>query len=270
MAFMLFLWELLTLIFNLPFTKWLYFITIPIMMPYIDELVDTARARVKGTFLGVFIFSVLIILMPYIPISSSIMVIVIMVVCMFVMILKLEDKFILTTVTTVISVMAALMYIEPPQAIELKLLWVLVGVAVVSLFNVKFLLYSIEIETENNLKTGFELNTQMIDLIKRKCQGKTLKNKTALLVISNIVHENIKVSSENSELYNLQNNITDACNFILNYLELNNVSDDLKLNLIKIINKDNEENKIIDIKDNTIIYSMNYVMEMYKKERRLL
>ena len=63
----------------------------------------------------------------------------VMVVCMFIMVIKLEDKLILTIVTTMISVMTALMYIPPPEAMELKILWVTVAVVVVTLFNYKFL-----------------------------------------------------------------------------------------------------------------------------------
>ena len=166
MAFILFIWQVLTLIFNLPFTKWLYFITLPLMMPYINDLADVAKARINGTFVGAFLFAIILIMLPHIPISPKIILVILMIICMLVMVIKLEDKFIMTIATTMISVMTALMYIEPPQAIELKILWVVVGVVVVSLFNFKFLPYSVEIETKNNLKACCELNNESIKLIK--------------------------------------------------------------------------------------------------------
>ena len=154
MAFLMFVWQLLTLMFNLPFTKWLYFATISLMLPYINDVAYSAKSRLQGTFIGVFVFAAILIIVPYLNVSFNVISVAVMVVCMFIMVIKLEDKLILTIVTTVISVMTALMYIPPPEAMELKILWVTVAVVVVILFNYKFLPYSVEIETKNNLKTS--------------------------------------------------------------------------------------------------------------------
>ena len=270
MALILFVWQILTLMFNLPFTKWLYFITLPLMMPYIDDLADMAKARIKGTFLGVFIFAVILLLVPYISIPIDTFSLILFGICMFVMVFKMEDKFILSAASTVMSVMTALMYINPPQAMTLKLLWVVVGVIVVSAFNFKFLPYSVEKETENNLKASYELNRRSIDLIKEKCNGVSSDEKTTLLVVSNIFRENIEVTDENKELYNLQMKITDFCNFILNYLDIHKPSDDLKVNLRDIICDGAEVNDNLNFKDGVIACSMKYVMNLFKKEKEIV
>lgn len=266
MAFIMFVWQILTLLFNLPFTKWLYFATIPLMLPYINDLADTARTRLKGTFIGVFIFLILIIVMEYIPISFYALMMIVIIVGMIIMVLKLEDKLILASVTTVMSIMAALIYIEPPEAMVLKLLWVTVAVCVVTLFNFKFLPYSVEKETKDNLTACFRLNKKSIDLVKLRCIGEDAGEKTTVLVVSNVLRENIEVTDENKELYDLQMKITDICNFILNYLEVYGVSDSLKNNLINIIDKDYDIDKTLDVKDKIISYSMKHVMNLYKKE----
>lgn len=49
MAVILTLWEVLSLIFNLPYTKWLYFASIPLMLPYVDDVAHTAKSRFGGT-----------------------------------------------------------------------------------------------------------------------------------------------------------------------------------------------------------------------------
>ena len=270
MAFMLFIWQLLTLIFNLPFTKWLYFVTISLMMPYINDLAYTARTRIQGTLIGVFIFAILIIVMPYIPIAFNVIMIVVLVVCMMIMVLKLEDKLILAIVTTIMSVMSALMYIEPPEAIELKVLWVVVGVSVVSLFNYKFLPYSVEIETENNLKSIYKFNMQSIKLIKNKCNGLSSDEKTALIVVNNIVRENIEITDENRELYELQIKITDICNFILNYLDVNAMSENLKRNLIDIIDNDGQIDDELNVKEKIIAYSTIHVKNLLNYENTIM
>jgi len=270
MAFMLFIWQLLTLIFNLPFTKWLYFVTISLMMPYINDLAYTARTRIQGTLIGVFIFTILIIGMPYIPIAFNVIMIVVIVVCMMIMVLKLENKLILAIVTTIMSVMSALMYIEPPEAIELKVLWVVVGVSVVSLFNYKFLPYSVEIETENNLKSIYKFNMQSIKLIEKKCNGLSSDEKTTLIVVNNIVRENIGVTDENQELYELQIKITDICNFILNYLDVNAMSENLKRNLIDIIDNNGQIDDGLNVKEKIIAYSTSHVKNLLNDENTII
>lgn len=270
MAFLMFVWQLLTLMFNLPFIKWLYFATISLMLPYINDIAYSAKSRLQGTFIGVFVFAVILIIAPYLNVSFNVIAVAVMVVCMLIMVIKLEDKLILTSVTTVISVMTALMYIPPPEAMELKILWVTVAVVVVTLFNYKFLPYSVEIETKNNLKTSYRLNQQSIDLVKQKCMKSESDKKTALLVLSNVVRENIEVTEENNELYDLQVKITDICNFILNYLDLIPISDDLAKNLVGIIDDNALADVNLNIKDKILAYSMEHVMNLFKDEQRII
>ena len=270
MAVMLLIWQLLTLIFNWPFTKWVYFATISLMVPYINDLAYTARTRIQGTLIGVFIFAILIIAMNYIPIAFNVIMMVVMVACMMIMVLKLEDKLILAIVTTIMSVMSALMYIKPPEAIELKVLWVVVGVSVVSLFNYKFLPYSVEIETENNLKSIYKFNMQSIKLIEKKCRGLSSDEKTTLVVVNNIVRENIEITDENRELYELQIKITDICNFILNYLDVNAMSENLKRNLIDIIDNNGQIDDGLNVKEKIIAYSTSHVKNLLDEENTIM
>ena len=266
MAFILFIWQLLTLMFNLPFTKWLYFVTIPVMLPYINDMKYVAKLRIKGTLVGVGLFAVIMILLPYIPIPSNILIFCIMLICIFIMIAKLKDKFILYTITSMISVSAALMYISPPEAIIYKILWVVIGVSVVSAFNFLFLPYSVEKETENNLKASYILNEQSIKLIKEKISGRESVNKTSLLIASNIVRENIEVTEDNEELFFLQLKITDICNFILRYLDIHTISEDLKSNIVGIIDSDNDVNDNMEYKDRVLAYCTSYVKGLYNEE----
>ena len=268
MAIIMFVWQVLTLVFNLPFTKWLYFVTVPLMLPYIDDVAYTARTRVEGTFVGVFVFAIIIMIMPYLPISYFTLMMVVMVVCMIIMVLKMEDKLILATVTTIMSVMAALLYIQPPEAMFLKILWVVVGAAIVTLFTFKVMPSSDEIEYKNNLKTCYDLNKKSIELVKQKCLGGKSSEKTTLLVVSNVVRENIEVTDENKELFELQIKITDVCNFILNYIDVHGLSKTLKDSLINIIDNDGEVKQDSDLRETIISYSMRYVMDLYKKEEK--
>lgn len=270
MAITLTLWEVLTLAFNLPFTKWLYFATIPLMMPYVDDLAYTAKSRLRGTLLGVFVFAIIVLILPYFSISPEVVMLIVMVICMIGMVYFLEDKLIMTIFTTIMSVMTSLMYITPDLAMELKILWVAVAVVVVSAINFIFLPYSVEKESENNLKLRFGLNKQSVDLIKDKCLGKiSSSKKTSLLVVSNIVGENIEVTDDNEELFELQRKITDTCNFILTYLNKHNASDSLKENLVDIIDNGAKVNDNLNKNDKIISYSMSQVMESIENENEM-
>lgn len=270
MALIMLVWEVLTLLFNLPFTKWLFFVTVSMMVPYIDDMAYTARKRIQATFLGIFIFTILLIAMPFIPISQRAVIIIVVVICLFVFVWKIKDRLIRNTATTLMSVTTSLSYINAPDAIALKILWVIVGVGAVSLFNFKFLPYSVEKETKNNLENCYRFNEKSIDLIRQKCHGGNSDDKTTLFVSESIVRENIQVNDDNRELYNLQFMISNLCNFILSYLDINGDSDELNNNLLDIIDKDAKVSNHLDLKESVVAWAMKYVMNMFKKEMELI
>lgn len=270
MAVIMLLWEVLTMLFNLPFTKWLFFVTVSMMIPYIDDMAYTARKRIQATFLGIFIFAILLIAMPVIPISTTAVIIIVVVICLFVFVWKLKDRLIRNTATTLMSVTTSVAYINAPDAITLKILWVIVGIGAVSLFNFKFLPYSVEKETRNNLENCYRINEKSIDLIKEKCLGGNAENKTALFVSESIVRENIQVNDDNNELYNLQFMISNLCNFILSYLDVNGCSNELNNNILDIIDKDANVNEDLNSKESVMAWSMRYAMDMFKKEQELI
>ena len=270
MALIMLIWEVLTMLFNLPFTKWLFFVTVSMMVPYIDDLAYTARKRILGTFLGVFIFAIILIAMPYIPTSPRVIIIMVVVICLFVFVWKIKDRLIRNTATTLMSVMTSIAYITAPKAITLKILWVIVGIGAVSLFNYKFLPYSVEKETMNNLKNCYRLNERSIELIQEKCQGSDAKNKTNLFVSESIARENIQVNDDNRELYNLQVMISNLCNFILSYLDVNGCSDKLNSNLLDIIDNDGDIEEDLNSKEIEMARSMRYVIDMFKKEKEMM
>lgn len=270
MAFALTLWEVLTLMFNLPYTKWLYFATIPMMLPYINDFSDSAKSRVKGTFVGVFIFGLIVLTVPHIPLSLNILVMAIFVICMFGMIYNLGSIFQMTIFTTIISVMVSLMYISIPEAMTLKILWIVVAVIVISFVNFGFLPYSVEKETENNLKLLFKFNEQSINLIKSRCMDEETFNKTTLLVVSNLIRENIELTEDNMEISQIQGRICDICNFILNFMYLHEFSDNAKQKIIGIICAGEEVGGTSDIFEEVLFNSTAYVVDSFNQEKLLM
>lgn len=116
----------------------------------------------------------------------------------------------------------------------------------------------------------YKFNGESLDLIRQKCGGNRSDKKTALLIMTNIVRENIEVTDENRKLYDLQIKITDICNFILNYLDVYEPSDDLKNNLVNIIENNDDVNDNLDVKDRVVACCMKYVTSLYKKEKEIV
>ena len=75
---------------------------------------------------------------------------------------------------------------------------------------------------------------------------------------------------ENRELYNLQFMISNLCNFILSYIDLNGCSDELNKNLLDIIDEDADAGGDLDLKESVIAWSMRHSMDMFKKEKELI
>ena len=117
---------------------------------------------------------------------------------------------------------------------------------------------------------GYNLNAKFIDLIKQKANGNSSDEKTVLLVVGNIVSENIEVTDENKKLVELQIKINDICNFILSYLDIFPPSQDLKENIIGIMNKNIDDCDKLILKDEIISASTGYVKQLYDEEKSIM
>lgn len=87
MAIILFVLELFTLVYNFPYTKWLIFVSISLMVPYIDDISYTAKTRIKGTLLGSLLFVFVLIFVKYMPIDTSTLITVISIICILIIFL---------------------------------------------------------------------------------------------------------------------------------------------------------------------------------------
>ena len=272
MALLLFVLEVFTLVFNFPYTKWLIFVSISSMVPYIEDIKYTAKNRIEGTILGSLFIVLFITFFTYIPVDKHILITAISIICIIIMTFSLNNQMVIFCVLTISSILSASLFITLPNAILLKILWVAIGLIIVSAFNFLFLPFSVEKESKHNLKYYSDLNGKSIDLIKNKVLNiESYFDKTTVLILSNNLQENIEFSAENEKLLNIQNMITDISNIILNYLDIYTPSDSLKNNIINIIdNKTSEVDESLPIKDQIIIICLNHLMQLYKEESILL
>ena len=205
--------------------------------------------------------------MPYLPISKTALMLSIFIICICGLVFNLKDKLLMSIFSTVMSIMFSLIYITPTMGITLKILWVGVAVIVVTAINYLFLPYSVEKETKNNLMLRSKLNEDSIDLIRNE---KNSSKKTTIMVLSNIVGENIKITDENKELFEVQSKITDVSDFILTYINKHELPDDFKDKLIDVLDNGGEVNVNLDIRYRAILRSTKYITKLFKKEKELI
>lgn len=272
MALILFVLEVFTLVFNFPYTKWLIFVSISSMVPYIEDIKYTAKYRIEGTIIGSLFIVLVIVFFTYIPADKNMVITAISIICIIVMTFSLNNQMEIFCVLTIVSILSASLFIPLPNAILLKILWVAIGLIIVSAFNFLFLPFSVEKESKHNLKYYSDLNGKSIDLIKNKVLNiESYFDKTTVLILSNNLQENIEFSDENEKLLNIQNMITDISNIILNYLDIYTPSDSLKNNIVNIIdNKTSEVDESLPIKDQVILNCLNHLMQLYKEESILI
>lgn len=270
MTFLMALCEVLTLIHPITFPQWLYFAIIPLLMPYIEDMKDSAKDRLYSTYLGVLVFIVIALIIPHIPISLNLIAVIIFALGVMGFIFTLGDVFKLTFFATVMSIGISLTSLDAATAMELKILWVTIGTAVATIFSYLVLPYSVEKETKRNLTGRYELNEAFIDFIKEESCGNTSSKGTSLVVINNILGENIEITPENKELIKLQDEITDLSKFISAYMEKNELCDDFKDNLKDIIDNGSEVDNTLNNKDKAILHSLRYMMELFKKETAII
>lgn len=78
------------------------------------------------------------------------------------------------------------------------------------------------------------------------------------------------MNDDNRELYNLQFMISNLCNFILSYLDVNGCSEELNSNLLDIIDNDANINENLDSKESVMAWSMKYAIDMFNHEKELM
>ena len=269
MTFLLTLCEVLTMFFEITFPQWIYFAIIPLLMPYIEDMADSAKDRLYSTYAGIVVFMIIAFAMPYIPIETNLMAVIIFVLGITGFVFTLGDVFKLTFFATIMSVGISLTSLAADTAMELKLLWVTIATVVSTVFTYLVLPYSVKTETKRNLTARHQLDGEFIDLIRQKSEGLESSKGTSLVVINNLLAENIEITDENRELFDLQDEIIDLSNFISIYTDKNELSDGFKENLTGIIDSGRDVSDDLSNRERSVLYAVTHLIGLFKKEEKL-
>ncbi|AMK15411.1 hypothetical protein [Methanobrevibacter olleyae] len=259
MAFITILWQILGFVFDLVYIKWLYFTSVVTLLPYTNDMIRNYKIKLKTTFLAIILFIIMIVsvqLMNFLV--SDILIIIALIILFYLLILKIDDLFYRSTLTAILSLTVSLKYIPLALALPLKIIWTSLAILVSLVLSLIIMPYSLEKESQINMKLYQKANNKLIYLIKEKCLGTGVDEKYSLIVIANLLSENI----EENEIHKKQKEINELANAMLNYLEIIELNEGMKENIVKIINKEDIDiEKIEDIKEKMLLNTIAYIIK---------
>ena len=239
-------------------------------MPYIDDMGDSAKDRFYSTYVGVAFFILIALMLPHIPIDIKWMAVIIFALGVTGFIYSIENVFVLTFFATVMSIGISLTSLDSTTAMILKILWVTLGTVIATVFSYLVLPFSVKQETKRNLTGRCKLNSDFIDFLKQKACGNDSSKGTSMVVVNSILAGNIEITPENSELFMLQDEIIDLSNFVSVYMDKNGLSDGFRQNLLDIIDSDAPVRDDLSNRDQAVLHSVTYMMDLFKKENELI
>lgn len=279
-------WELLGMLFDLPYVKWLYFSSLALLIPYADDASEKSKIRIIATVIGVILFVVVLMALfsDYsifnllnINVSSSLISVVFILLLVLLLLLFFKDQLRRTIITTLLSLMMALKYINPVMAISLKLLWLFVAVIVAYVLTMYVMPYSIRKETIKTLNICEKINDKLVDLLKNQSKQEETLSKAGLIVSSNVINGHI--SSNNitlqdstiKELNVVQKSIAVLCDFLLNNIQIGKLNQKSKESIYNILSlKEVDVTEDMCYEEKLSIYTTKHILNLKQEEEQLL
>ncbi|RAP45493.1 MAG: hypothetical protein BZ135_05715 [Methanosphaera sp. rholeuAM6] len=279
-------WELLGMLFDLPYVKWLYFSSLALLIPYADDASEKSKIRIIATVIGVILFVVVLMALfsDYsifnllnINVSSSLISVVFILLLVLLLLLFFKDQLRRTIITTLLSLMMALKYINLVMAISLKLLWLFVAVIVAYVLTMYVMPYSIRKETIKTLNICEKINDKLVDLLKNQSKQEETLSKAGLIVSSNVINGHI--SSNNitlqdstiKELNVVQKSIAVLCDFLLNNIQIGKLNQKSKESIYNILSlKEVDVTEDMCYEEKLSIYTTKHILNLKQEEEQLL
>jgi len=174
LAFLISFWELLQLVFNLPYIKWLYFTSLVVLVPYTDKISKKTKRRIKAVMIAVVLF-VLIMVLFYsdysifnllnLDISKSTISLVFVLLCVFMAVRFYRDSLKRIVSLSLLSLVSALSYMPVEMAISLKISSLICVVILANILTKYVRPYSIRKETLKSVTLYKQLNEELHELL---------------------------------------------------------------------------------------------------------
>ena len=285
LAFLMSFWELLELIFNLPYLKWLYFTSLVVLVPYTDYISTKSKRRIKAIMIAIVLF-MLIVLLFYsdysifnllnVDISTSTISLIFILLSVFFAVRYYRDSVKRIVSLSLLSLITALQYMPVGIAVYLKISSLIFVVILANILTKYVFPYSIRKETVKSVSLYKQLNEELHDLLLKQLKQEKIISKEGIIASSNLMNKRIEENNELledltiEEISSIENKLTVYYNFLLNNIQIGKLNKQLKQNIYDILTKKEVTlTKDMRNEEKTNIYTTKYILNLKKDEKRL-
>lgn len=285
LAFLISFWEIIELIFNLPYLKWLYFTSLVVLVPYTDYISKKSKSRIKAIMIAIVIF-ILIMLLFYgdysifnllnLDISKSTISLIFILIFVFIAVRYYRDSVKRIASLSLLSLISALNYMPVEMAISLKISSLIFVVILANILTKYIYPYSIRKETVKSVTSYRQLNEELYDLLLKQLKEEKIISKAGLIVSSNLVNKRINENNELledstiEEISSIENSLTIYSDFLLNNIQIGKLSRQSKQKIYDILTR--KEIILTDDLTNeekTSMHTAKHILNLKQDEERL-
>ncbi|MBQ6632498.1 MAG: hypothetical protein IJH55_10470 [Romboutsia sp.] len=201
LAFLLSFWELLQLMFNLPYLKWLYFTSLVVLVPYTDYISVKTKRRIKAIMIAIVLF-ILIMIVFYgnysilnllnLNISTSTITMIFLLLLVFLAVRYYRDSLKRIISLSLLSLISSVSYLPVQIAVSLKISSLIFVVILANILTKYIKPYSISKETIKSIKIYKQYNEELHELLLKQLKEEKTIPKAGLIASSNLVYKRIK------------------------------------------------------------------------------
>lgn len=285
LAFLLSFWELLELMFNLPYLKWIYFTSLVVLVPYTDYISVKSKRRIKAIMIAIVIF-ILIMLIFYsdysifnlfnLDISTSTLTMIFVLLCVLFAVRFYRDSVKRIVSLSLLSLISAISYLPAQIAVSLKISSLIIVVILANILTKYIYPYSIRKETVKSLTLYKQLNEEIYELLLKQLHVENIIPKAGVIVSSSLMSKRINENNELledltiEEISNIENKLTIYYDFLLNNIQIGKLNKETKQKILGMLTK----NEVIQTEDmsyeeKTSLYTARYILDLKQDEKRV-
>lgn len=285
LAFLMSFWELLGLVFNLPYLKWLYFTSLVVLVPYTDYISMKSKRRIKAMMIAVVLFIVIMLLfysdysifnLLNLDISESTISIGFILLLLLFAVYYYRDSVKRIVSLSLFSLLTSIQYMPFVIAVYLKISSLIFVVILANILTKYVMPYSIRKETIKSVTLYKQFNEELHDLLLNQLKQEKIIPKAGLIASSDLMNNRIEENNDYledltiKEISSIENKLTVYYNFLLNNIQIGKLNKQSKQNIYDLLTR----KKVILTEDMNYeekinIYTTKYILNLKEDEERL-
>ena len=252
LAFLMSFWELIGLVFNLPYLKWLYFTSLVVLVPYTEHISIKSKRRIKSIIIAIGLFILIMILfysdysilnLLNLDISTSTISTIFILLFVLFAVQYYRDSVKRIVSLSVLSLITSLHYMPIEIAVSLRISSLIVVIILANILTKYVRPYSVRKETIKSLNLYKQLNEELHDLLLKQLKQENIISKAGTIVSSNLMIKSIKENNELledmtiEELSNIENLLTVFYDFLLNNIQIGKLNNQSKQKIYDLLTR---------------------------------